>query len=308
MRQYEPKNDRGQQNNDYGHLLIGSVHRARPWNGHSCNTGMEALTGHRRRSTLARMSQFKERLERGDVPLGPVVTLADAAVTEVLSTCGYDFVWIDTEHTSLERAQVSAHIVAARGRGITPLVRVSSNDPVVAKPFLDMGAAGIIFPMIGTREDAERAVSACRYPPGGVRGFGPLRANMYGSEPIEDYLRRSETEPWVILQIETEDGVRNLEAICDVPGIFSLVIGPYDLSVSLGMPGRFRDPALVRVFDEIVRIAKDRKMRLGAFTSASAETVNQWLARGISWLALETDVGLLARAGQAATRLVHPSD
>ena len=252
------------------------------------------------------LDRVTDKISRGDLVLGTVVMLADPTISEILTTCGYDFLWIDMEHTALGKPEVDRHIVAARSQGVAPFVRVPWNDPVLAKPILEMGPAAIVFPFVNTPEDAARAAGACRYPPEGVRGFGPLRANLYGALGLDEYLKTAEREPWVVVQIEHVKAVRNLDAICQVPGIDSLLVGPFDLSASVGKPGKTSDPEVVELMDEIARVSRERGMCFGAFALSTDETsIRQWLERGASWLALDTDLALLARAGATAVAAVH---
>src|SRR5690349_5470490 len=128
---------------------------------------------------LSNAGPLTDKLRRGQVCLGTTITFADPTVTEAL--CGVlDFVWIDMEHNPLSLEAVQGHIMATKGSDTTPLVRVPWNDPVLIKPVLDIGAAGVIIPLIRTADDARRAVAACRYPPDGIRGFGPRRPSNYG--------------------------------------------------------------------------------------------------------------------------------
>jgi 2-keto-3-deoxy-L-rhamnonate aldolase RhmA len=135
----------------------------------------------------------------------------------------------------------------------------------------------------------------------GTRGFGPTRANGYGAVPLEAYLERATTEPWVILQIEHIDAVRNLAEICAVPGIGSLLVGPFDLSASMGVAGQVTHPDVSAQLDTIARIAGERGVTFGAFAlSCDEASVLRWLERGVSWLALDTDQALLRGAALRA--------
>src|SRR5215510_13467148 len=125
------------------------------------------------------VKNFVEKMREGKICIGTAVSLSDATVSEALSTV-FDFVWIDMEHNPLSLSDVQAHIMATKGSECTPIVRVPWNDPVLMKPVLDIGAAGIVVPFIRTVEDAKLAVAACRYPPEGIRGFGPRRPSNYG--------------------------------------------------------------------------------------------------------------------------------
>lgn len=240
------------------------------------------------------LGRVTRKIEEAGVPLGTVINLSDPTVTEVLANAGYDFLWIDGEHSPLGLPEVSRHVLAARSYGVAPFVRIPWNDPVRAKPVLEMGPAALVFPFVNNAEDAAHAVAACRYPPAGSRGFGPQRANLFGREPLEEYMARSDREPWVVLQIEHEDAVNNLEAICEVEGIGSLLVGPFDLSSSIGRAGQLKHPDLVALFDRVAEIANRKGVRFGAFALADdEETIGGWISRGASWLALDTDMGLL---------------
>ncbi len=257
------------------------------------------------------LNRVTGKIDGGNLALGTVVNLSDPAGSEILAGCGYDFLWIDMEHTALGKPEVNRHIMAARSQSVAPFVRVPWNDPVMAKPILDMGPAAVVFPFVNTADAAARAVSACRYPPAGVRGFGPQRARMYGAVGLDEYLKTAEVEPWVVVQIEHVDAVRDLTDICDVPGVDSLFVGPFDLSASVGKPGRIADPEVIDLMDEIARVARRHRMTFGAFSLSTDETsVKRWLDRGASWLLLDTDSRLLARAGAAAiadvTRIASP--
>lgn len=171
------------------------------------------------------LKRVTQKIASGGVPLGTVINLSDATVTEVLANAGYDFLWIDGEHSPLGLPEVSRHVLAARSYGVAPFVRIPWNDPVRAKPILEMGPAALVFPFINSADDAADAVAACRYPPKGVRGFGPQRANLFGSESLGEYMSRSEQEPWVVLQIEHAEAVNNLDAICEVEGVRDMLPG-----------------------------------------------------------------------------------
>src|SRR5207253_3124908 len=123
-------------------------------------------------------NSFREKLRQGQVCLGTVISFTDPTVTEALCPV-LDFVWIDMEHNALSLETVQAHIMATKGSDTTPLVRMPWNDPVLIKPVLDIGAAGVIVPLVRTAEDVRRAVAACLYPPEGIRGFGPRRPSNY---------------------------------------------------------------------------------------------------------------------------------
>jgi 2-keto-3-deoxy-L-rhamnonate aldolase RhmA len=191
------------------------------------------------------------RLRAGEPVVGNWLTLTDPAAGEISAALDFDFVVVDTEHTPLSLESVTDVVRGVESRGATaPLVRVAGNDPVSIKRVLDLGAAGVMAPMVETAAEAEAFAEATRYPPTGTRGVAPARASDYG-ETFESSLE--ETDPLAIPQIESPSAVDNAADIAAVDGVDALFVGPLDLSTSLGVPGetesdRFRD-AVDRVLD-----------------------------------------------------------
>ncbi len=173
----------------------------------------------------ARGMALKERLKAGAVAYGAWLSIADPVVAEIMAGAGLDYVMIDTEHApwSLERLQTA--LMAFRGVETVPIVRVPWNDQVHVKQALDVGAEGILAPMVRTTAEASALVAACRYPPDGIRGFGPRRASDYGRD-IEGYMALANRSTIVIPQIEDVRTVDEIEAILDLPGVDALCIGP----------------------------------------------------------------------------------
>ena len=199
------------------------------------------------------LTRFRSTLAAGKTAIGAVVTLSDLAVSECAGDCGLDFVWIDSEHAPHTLDSIKGHIISCRGTGCAPFIRVCANNPGILKPILDMAPAGVIIPMVNSAEEAEAAVAACRYPPRGIRGCGVRRAIRYGSDDLFEYLKLSDSEPLVIVQIEHINAVRNLDAILKVPGLNSICVGPCDLSGSMGLLCQTEDTELNQVIDEICR-------------------------------------------------------
>lgn len=251
------------------------------------------------------LSRIKDKVLRGELVIGSHVAMADPVTSEIISAAGFDFVWIDWEHGALDRKDVNLHIMAARGQGATPFVRVPWNDPVLVKPILDMGPAAIVFPFVKTASEAEQAVAACRYPLTGVRGFAPIRAIGYGTMAIRDYLDRAKTEPWVIVQIEHIDAVEHVEEIIAVQGVDTIVIGAADLSGSMGLLSEVRHPRVMEVLDRIADICNGAGFPFGASLLWSEDNVRDWIRRGVSWIGVDNDISYLingARGAYEATR------
>jgi 2-dehydro-3-deoxyglucarate aldolase/4-hydroxy-2-oxoheptanedioate aldolase len=206
------------------------------------------------------------------------------------------------EHTALTKAHVLEHLMAASSGRTAAFVRVPWNDPVMVKPLLDMGPDGIIFPMIRTADDARLAVSACEYPPRGTRGCGPRRAVRHGMDDVAAYLRNGTGSCWKIIQIEHVDCVRNLEEIAGVAGIDCWMIGPTDLSGSVGCLGREDAPEVQRLIDEIAAKAAAHNVVLGAFTGDNPAALRQWAERGVKLFTLGGDSGYLMGAARHSLR------
>ena len=225
------------------------------------------------------------------VELGAVVTLADAAVTEIVAAAGFDFVWIDGEHGIIDRKTAQDHIIAAAARKIKSYYRVPACDHTEIKRIIDLDPDGIIVPMVMDAKDAARAVSACRYPiHGGDRGCGYRRGFDYGARNLDDYLEEARRRPLVILQLEHIVAVRNLDAILAVPGVDAVMIGPYDLSMSMGKPGQWTDPEVAAVYDDCCRRIKAAGKALGVYAECLFDA---WKRRGVDWLAVKNDTNAM---------------
>ena len=246
---------------------------------------------------------FKQKLSEGPVRLGTCISFTDPTVTEAL--CGLlDFVWIDMEHNALTLETVQGHIMATKGSETVPLVRVPWNDPVLIKPVLDIGAAGVIVPFVRSAEEARRAVAACLYPPEGVRGFGPRRPSNYGRLSGPEFCRAANENVIVIAQIEHVDAVRNLEEILTVPGLTSIVVGPNDLAGSLGLIGQPRHPRVLEAIHTVIAAAKRANIPVGLAVGDDAAVLKEWVNHGVQWLAMGNDTSLLLRsASELASQL-----
>ncbi len=201
---------------------------------------------------------LKEKLKKLQLTVGSWITLADTAVAEIMAKSGFDWLTVDMEHSAitLDKAQELIRIIELCN--IPALVRVGENDPNLIKRVMDTGAHGVIVPMINNETDAQNAVSAVKYPPVGLRGVGLARAQGYGIsfKEYKDWVNRYSV---VIVQIEHIKAVDNLQSILGVEGVDGFIVGPYDLSASLGTPGDFKNKQMQRALKEIIRVAN--KMR-----------------------------------------------
>jgi 2-dehydro-3-deoxyglucarate aldolase len=205
---------------------------------------------------------LKAKLKSGNLTIGSWVTMGDLSAAEIMAKAGFEWLTIDMEHSAitLDRAQDLIRVVELCG--IAPLVRVGANDPVLIKTVMDAGAHGVIVPMVNSAGDAERAVAAVKYPPVGRRGVGLARAQGYGLEfaKYRDWVNK---ESMVIVQVEHVEAAENLDEILKVDGIDAFLVGPYDLSASMGMPGEFDKVRVRKVLAGIMKTAKARKATAG---------------------------------------------
>lgn len=243
------------------------------------------------------IDNIKEKIKNKIPVIGTIVTINDSSITELLCDIGFDFIWIDTEHSPLDKKDVHFHIMAARGTGSATFVRVAWNDPVLVKPILEMDPSGIIFPFIKTASEARKAVSSCLYPPKGIRGFGPRRSIKYGIMDIEKYIEIADSKIWKIMQIEHIDAVDNLEEILNVDGVDAVMIGPNDLAASLGYLGQNDHIEVKRVMDiaanKIVRSGKP----FGTSIGYDPVTIKEWIERGVNYIEVGCDTAFILEAG-----------
>ncbi len=248
--------------------------------------------------SISNYNIFIKSIKAGKLCKGIVITLNDLTVSELAGEIGYDFTWIDMEHAPLTIESTMQHIIALKGTDCAPLVRVPWNKAEVIKPILDLAPAGIIIPMVNTAKEAEAAVLACRYPLSGIRGCGVRRANRYGQTPFPDYLKASESEPMVIIQIEHVEAVKNLDEILKVPGIDSICVGPVDLSGSMGKLNQLDDPEVNKVIDEVCEKVCASGIPLGT----AGSPLEVWKRRGVNWIALASDCsGIIFQAKSILT-------
>lgn len=240
-------------------------------------------------------NRFLERMRNGEVSLGTCISFTDPTVTEALSSA-VDFIWIDMEHNALSLESVQGHIMATIGSDTTPLVRVPWNDPVLIKPVLDIGAAGVIVPFVRTVDDVRRAVAACRYPPEGVRGYGPRRPSNYGRMGGAELCKALNAAMITIVQIEHIDAVNTIDGILAVPGLSAIVIGSNDLSGSMGHMGEPRHPEVLGAIERVIDRARQANVFVGIAIGDDVDMLNGWVDKGVQWLAMGGDFSLLVRA------------
>lgn len=225
------------------------------------------------------MEKIRKKLADDELCVGTHVKWRDSSISESLSIGGFDYMWIDGEHGILSLDDTLNHIRAAQANGAAAFYRVPWNDPVLAKPILEMGPDGIIFPFVKTVDEARQAVAACRYPPKGVRGFCPGRAAKHGYMQFDEYLKAAE-DVWVIVQIEHIDAVRNIDYILEVEGIDAFIVGQSDLSASMGIMCQLDNPRLIEVLGSLCEKLAASGRPFGTATGYNPHVVKRWMDWG----------------------------
>lgn len=232
---------------------------------------------------------LKKDICNGKLVLGSWITIGHPAIAEIMAKAGFDWLAIDMEHAPISIAQCQELIRTIDLCGVTPLVRVAQNNAVFIKQALDAGAAGVIVPMVNSKEEAEAAVRAAKYSPEGYRGVGLARAQGYCTD-FEKYKKYADEETIVIVQIEDIKAVNDLESIFKVKGVDAFIVGPYDLSGSLGVPGEFEQQGVRDALEKIKRVSKDMNMTAGYHVVTSdAEKVREKIQEGYTFIAYGVD-------------------
>jgi 4-hydroxy-2-oxoheptanedioate aldolase len=247
---------------------------------------------------MDRGNRLKMKIRAGQAALGCIVALPSADIAEIMAHAGFDFLFIDHEHGAGSLGDAIAQMRAVMGSGTTPIVRIPAGDAGYLQRVLDAGAAGVVLPCIESGDQAEAVVRACHFPPRGVRGAGGgTRASSYGFDP--DFALRLPEDLLIGVQIETVRGVERIEEICNVKEIDVIVIGPRDLSASIGKLNQFQDPELQALIEQ----AEARILSTGKYLCSVVYpwlTVETMIERGYRMLMAGMDVNFLAQGAKTA--------
>ncbi|VTU13010.1 4-hydroxy-2-oxovalerate aldolase [Variovorax sp. SRS16] len=249
------------------------------------------------------LNTFKQALQAGQPQIGLWVGLADGYAAEMLAGAGYDWLLIDGEHAPNDVRSVLAQLqgISSAWSGLAhrsqPVVRVPVGETALIKQYLDIGAQTLLVPMVDTPEQAARLVQAMRYPPEGVRGIGSSLARASRWQSYPKYLNEANAQTCLLVQAETVEALKNLDAIAATPGIDGVFIGPADLSASMGLIGQPGHPEVqAAIADAIARIRKAGKVP--GILSTTEEQARKWLAAGALFVAVGVDTALLVAAAK----------
>jgi 4-hydroxy-2-oxoheptanedioate aldolase len=249
-------------------------------------------------------NKVKALLSSGKAVMNGWLVIPSGFAAEVMAQCGFDSITVDLQHGVQDYQSMVQCFQAMQAHPVTPLARVTWNEPGNLGKVLDAGAMGIICPMINTKQDAESFVSACKYPPLGTRSNGPVRAAMYG--PASGYQATANDETLCIPIIETKTAVDNLDAILDVEGIAGVYVGPSDLSFSMGLPPVLdvELPEILKIFDELLKKCAKRNIFAGIHC-ASAAYAARAIGMGFRMTSVMNDARMMAAHATATVAQVR---
>ncbi|GER23288.1 4-hydroxy-2-oxo-heptane-1,7-dioate aldolase [Zafaria cholistanensis] len=229
---------------------------------------------------------------------GMFLDSGDAGIAEICAGAGLDYLLIDAEHGPVNLAAILAQLRAIASYPVVPVVRVPTNDPVIIKQVLDLGAQSLIVPMVNTAEEARQAVAATRYAPAGVRGVGGVLVRSARWNRVPDYLARANALVSLLVQIESAEAVENAAEIAGTDGIDGVFIGPSDLAATMGLLGQQDHPEVVASVVRTIAAVKRAGKIIGvnAFVEAQAR---QYIAAGADFVNVGADVALIARGTEA---------
>jgi 4-hydroxy-2-oxoheptanedioate aldolase len=242
-------------------------------------------------------NRFKRALKECKPQIGLWSSLSSNYTVEVIAGAGFDWILLDTEHSPSDLENLLTQLQAAAPYPSHPVVRVAWNDMVTIKRVLDIGAQSLLVPYVSSADEARNAVSFTRYPPAGVRGVaGTTRATRFGR--VQDYARRAHEEICLLVQVETQQALDNIDAISAIDGVDGIFIGPADLHASLGHAGEIANPKVKPLIEDAIRRIRKSGKAPGILTPSEADA-RHWLECGALFVAVGSDVGILARGAEA---------
>jgi len=234
--------------------------------------------------------------------VGVNVVMREPVATEFLAQ-HFDYIWLDYEHTWMNRGDIINHLIAARAGGDTPVViRVPSEFPPAVKPLLDMGPAGIVFPMISTVEQARTAIAACTYAPRGARGFCPMRVTSNFNRSYWDYAHEADEHVFKILQIESRQGVENIDEILRLPGVDGVAVGPADMSATIGRILEMGHPEMIALLERLCAAVAKAGLPLMTNGPSGPDDLRWWRERGARAFTAGSDMGFMMGGAEPLAR------
>ncbi len=250
---------------------------------------------------------LKQKLKNNELTLGSWVTIGHPAIVDIMASAGFEWLVVDMEHTSIDLTMAHNLIATIQANGMKALVRVSKNEEVIIKRILDMGADGIVVPMVKSHADALEAIDYAKYPPVGKRGVGLFRAQKYGLG-FDEYKKWVNDELVIIAQIEHFEAVENIEEIITTEGIDGVIIGPYDLSGSMGYPGEYDREDVKEGIQKVLDVCKANNIPSGFHVIESDPSkLNERIEQGCTFLAYSLDFFFLGDSARDGMKKVKRS-
>ena len=252
-------------------------------------------------------NKARERLAAGQLSLGMGLRQARTVdIGRVLAACGFDFAFIDMEHNTMGIDTAAQIAVACHDAGVTPLVRVPGYEHYLATRLLDAGAMGIVFPHVDGAEHARQLVSNCKYPPMGHRSLGgPMAQLGFRPYPRAESTTAVNRETLLVMMLETPAAIAEAEAIAAVPGVDVLLIGTNDLTLEMGIAGKYDDLAVVRAYDTVINACRKHGKHPGMGGIYDHPTMEKYIKMGARFVLCGSDVSFLMAAGQARTEFLR---
>ena len=238
---------------------------------------------------------LKEKLYNNIPQFGTFISTNSPDVAEICALAGFDFVVIDMEHGYMNHTDITHLMRAASSAGAMPIVRVTSNDETKILRTLDCGAMGIHIPQINTPEQAKAAINYSKYAPMGNRGVAFHRANNYGLSDLITYMEEANKETMIIFHCESVEALENIDEIVSTPGLDCIMFGPYDMSMSMGMPGQVKTPEMEEAISKMLAACKKHGKIPGIFTS-TAEDAKRRVKQGFLYMPVAMDCQIISRS------------
>ena len=240
-----------------------------------------------------------------NITIGSWITLNHFSIVEIMADAGFDWLCVDLEHSVIDYFEAQQLIATIQSKDILAFVRVGKNDELIIKRMLDAGADGIIIPMIKNKLDAEKAINIINYPPDGSRGVGLARAQGYGFE-FEKYKSYKSKKIKIVFQIEHIDAIKNIDEILDIEGVYATIIGPYDLSGSMGKPGDYEDEDVLKILKEYEEKSKKHNVPMGFhIIKPDHKLLIDKIDLGYSFLAFSLDTVFLGNACRSEIKKIR---
>lgn len=249
------------------------------------------------------MYSIKKRLQSGELVLGTIISeVRNPNIAYMLAQCGFEFFIIDNEHGSYNPETIANMVAAARGAGISVIVRIPEiTRENILKP-LDAGATGLLVPMVNSAAEAEEIIRHAKYPKMGNRGAALRRPhNMYAKVNAAEYLKQANDNTFIAVQAETTQAIENIDEIAAVEGVDCIFVGPFDLSISLGIPGQINHEVEVNAIEKIAAACK-KHHKIGGILMFDQELLTKWIQQDFRFAVYSSDITLLADAASSAVK------